>query len=111
MDRPVEELLDRLRVGGVRASSTRVSLNAMKRSPSLLVPPTAASQPFTIAIKETPGKCRWCGCTWEHACDGGCSWANRQQTLCSGCVTFDRDMKTAAGRIRIRECLNASGDY
>lgn len=28
------------------------------------------------------GTCRFCGCTEEDACPGGCSWANEDQTVC-----------------------------
>lgn len=31
------------------------------------------------------GKCRVCGCTEDHACEGGCSWADEAQTLCTSC--------------------------
>lgn len=34
----------------------------------------------------SPGVCSACGCTEEDACEGGCSWADREQTLCSECV-------------------------
>lgn len=47
---------------------------------------------------ETPGKCRWCGCTYEEPCPGSCGWANRSQTLCTACVNLDREwshLKTA----------------
>ena len=27
-----------------------------------------------------------CGCTDEHACPGGCVWANASATLCSRCA-------------------------
>lgn len=29
-------------------------------------------------------KCRVCGCTWDHACDGGCYWV--KEDLCSSCA-------------------------
>ena len=29
-------------------------------------------------------KCRVCGCTWYHACPGGCYWV--EEDLCSACV-------------------------
>lgn len=29
-------------------------------------------------------KCRICGCTWFHACPGGCYWV--EEDLCSACV-------------------------
>ena len=51
-----------------------------------------------IAIPERPGRCRWCGCTEFNACPVGCSWANRQQTLCSECVMLDALMRTVKGR-------------
>ncbi len=38
------------------------------------------------AKKPTPGVCRECGCTEEHACEGGCSWADDTKTICSACV-------------------------
>lgn len=28
--------------------------------------------------------CRVCGCTWNHACLGGCYWVEKD--LCSSCV-------------------------
>jgi len=32
------------------------------------------------------GECQVCGCTDEHACPGGCIWANAAATLCSRCA-------------------------
>jgi ParB/RepB/Spo0J family partition protein len=29
-----------------------------------------------------PGTCRFCGCTEDDACPGGCSWANVEETIC-----------------------------
>lgn len=29
-------------------------------------------------------KCRVCGCTWDHACPGGCYWV--EPDLCSRCA-------------------------
>ena len=31
------------------------------------------------------GVCRVCGCTEEHACEGGCHWVDETKTLCSEC--------------------------
>jgi hypothetical protein len=58
-----------------------------------------------IEVKEHPGRCRWCGCTYERACAAGCSWANRQQTLCSECVKIDTLMRTIAGRRAIADLV------
>lgn len=33
-----------------------------------------------------PGVCRICGCTDDNACEGGCSWVNKDHTLCSACA-------------------------
>jgi hypothetical protein len=32
------------------------------------------------------GKCVGCGCTEEHACEGGCSWVDADRLLCSTCL-------------------------
>ena len=32
------------------------------------------------------GACSRCGCTDDHACEGGCSWVDEDQTLCSECA-------------------------
>lgn len=46
----------------------------------------------TAAYRLQPAKdgtCRICGCTDEHACDGGCWWVLEQSfghTVCSSCV-------------------------
>ena len=29
-------------------------------------------------------QCRVCGCTWNHACEGGCYWV--EEDLCSQCA-------------------------
>ena len=37
-------------------------------------------------------KCRVCGCTWAHACEGGCYWI--EDDLCSKCaVKLGKDNK------------------
>ena len=53
---------------------------------------------LVLTIPEHPGRCRWCGCDDDHACDGGCSWVNGHQTLCSACVPFDRGLKSGTKR-------------
>ncbi len=32
------------------------------------------------------GVCQVCGCDDDHACEGGCIWANADATLCSQCA-------------------------
>jgi hypothetical protein len=51
-----------------------------------------------IELRETVGRCRWCGCTNERACECGCTWVNRRRTLCSACVEVDSMIKSANGR-------------
>lgn len=36
--------------------------------------------------KARKGHCFLCGCTEDRACDGGCSWADRTQTICDRCA-------------------------
>lgn len=31
------------------------------------------------------GVCKVCACSEADACDDGCGWANRSQTLCTAC--------------------------
>lgn len=50
----------------------------------------------TIAIVR--GVCRWCGCTEENACEGGCFWVDFGQSLCSECVPLDTALKTTTGQ-------------
>ncbi len=38
------------------------------------------------SMLDGPGRCRVCGCTDDHACDGGCSWADAAHTICSRCA-------------------------
>lgn len=35
---------------------------------------------------DTPGVCKFCGCTDDHGCPGGCSWINEDCTICSACI-------------------------
>lgn len=39
-----------------------------------------------FSIVPTPGTCRVCCCTDDAACEGGCSWADVEHTLCTGCA-------------------------
>lgn len=61
---------------------------------------------MNIEIKEKPGRCRWCGCTYDDPCPPGCGWANRAQTLCTECVEFDQKIRTAGGRRELVEAYH-----
>lgn len=63
----------------------------------------------SFVVVNTPGQCRWCKCTMDHACANGCSWANAQYTLCSECVPLDTALKTSAGRRELAEFLQEHG--
>lgn len=39
---------------------------------------------LVLPVEHPAGSCRLCGCTDEHACDGGCFWI--AEGLCSACV-------------------------
>jgi hypothetical protein len=38
---------------------------------------------YQVALASIERKCRVCGCTWNNACRGGCSWIEKD--LCSSC--------------------------
>jgi len=64
---------------------------------------------YVIRVTQTPGRCRWCRCTEREPCAGGCSWANRERTLCSECVPLDRAMKTVPGRRELADFAQEQG--
>lgn len=39
--------------------------------------------PAGLLSAPTRGVCRVCGCTEARACDGGCSWLDDDQTVCT----------------------------
>jgi hypothetical protein len=41
-------------------------------------------------------KCRMCGCTWDHACEGGCSWV--EDDLCSKCCESATNEESEGGK-------------
>ena len=41
-------------------------------------------QKYFKEIVKKEAVCRVCGCTWNNACHGGCSWA--EEDLCSACA-------------------------
>jgi hypothetical protein len=57
----------------------------------------------TIRVSLVPGRCRWCGCTYDTPCANGCGWADRARTLCTECVPLDKAMQTAKGRRELAE--------
>ena len=63
----------------------------------------------SFVITNRAGQCRWCKCTELNACANGCTWANREQTLCSECVPLDTAMKTTAGRREVAEFVQEHG--
>lgn len=63
---------------------------------------------LTIRVSLTPGRCRWCGCTYLRPCANGCGWADRQQTLCTECVPLNTVLQTARGRLELAEFLQES---
>lgn len=44
------------------------------------------------------GRCRMCGCTDDRACQGGCSWVNKEHDLCSVCDRVAWRMSAKHGR-------------
>jgi len=38
-----------------------------------------------VPVEHPEDSCRFCGCTDDHACPGGCSWVDPAHTICSAC--------------------------
>lgn len=55
--------------------------------------------------------CRVCGCTEENACEGGCSWANVEKTLCDKCAGHMLALVSHGGPDCIRVCQLCNGSY
>jgi len=64
---------------------------------------------LTIRVSLIPGRCRWCGCTYERPCANGCGWADRTQTLCTECAALDHATETATGRRALADFLQEHG--
>mgnify|MGYP001793846758 CR=1 FL=1 len=45
-----------------------ITLTSVSRSPSGLLPSDRQKQPFSIQVKVTAQRCRWCGSTHWHCC-------------------------------------------
>lgn len=43
------------------------------------------------------GTCAVCGCDDDHACEGGCIWANPEATLCSRCAHIEAACRAEEG--------------
>lgn len=67
-----------------------LKVEAAEKALSISSPSDEDEKPEVVPQAEAPavgaGKCRVCGCTEDKACEGGCSWADEGQTLCTSCV-------------------------
>jgi hypothetical protein len=48
------------------------------------------------------GRCRVCGCTDDRACEGGCFWVDKDDTLCSTCAGTRGDLAATLRDIAAR---------
>lgn len=46
------------------------------------------------------GVCRYCGCTDERACEGGCHWVDDEHTECSRCYAQSIALKLDVPAVR-----------
>ena len=67
--------------------------------------------PLAIAASALPalraGVCRYCGCTEERACGGGCWWVDVYRTVCSSSVCVERYIGDFAADLRRLHALEA----
>lgn len=52
-----------------------------------------------IVPEDSAESCRVCGCTWNNACEGGCSWV--EPGLCSNCVGKEEPSYRAVKYVRV----------
>lgn len=45
----------------------------------------AALRHYRELLGDLPRECQVCGCTDDHACEGGCQWSDRNPELCTTC--------------------------
>lgn len=60
---------------------------------------------YADRLKGTSGQCRYCRCTDDHACPGGCSWIDPLHTVCSECAAWilvggSSDLRQSLGNVR-----------
>ncbi|MFA5466956.1 MAG: hypothetical protein WC251_03805 [Candidatus Izemoplasmatales bacterium] len=54
-------------------------------------------------------KCKICGCTDDRACEGGCFWIDKNETVCSECARIEKivfENKITGARAIILACQN-----
>lgn len=59
-----------------------------------------------------PGRCRYCGCTDDRACEEGCRWYDREHTVCDSprCVNkfFLTRLDKSAALLRLGQKIQGS---
>jgi hypothetical protein len=64
-------------------------------------PGVSAGEPWRVgdptppplpARPSRPGTCRYCGCSDDRACPGGCGWVDEIHTICSACLEVEISM-------------------
>lgn len=56
------------------------------------------------ALGVEPRKCRVCGCTDDHACEGGCAWVSPDEDLCTACVRPVEDSAREPHLVVVETC-------
>lgn len=72
---------------GITINGVSNHLRAMERRGLIVVDP---GKPRGIHIIRS---CRVCGCTDNHACEGGCEWVENEYNLCSKCQESYQEKK------------------
>ena len=47
------------------------------------LPAVTKAEIYELTLGDDEERCRYCGCTENRACEGGCAWLNREHTVCS----------------------------
>lgn len=79
-----------------RSTPTLEGAELLAKARKLLNIKSRAEPVNRVAQHLDPNACRGCGCTEDHACDGGCYWV--EPNLCSRCVLVGHQPETPDGQ-------------
>lgn len=74
------------------------------------LPSVTKAEIYELVLGDAEEHCRYCGCTQNHACEGGCAWLNAEHTICSAPACAERWkaslIASLADAVSVSEWLN-----
>lgn len=68
---------------GNRETSVSTGFKASSGVTSAIFEEQLTGRRPAVAGPPEPGTCKFCGCDDENACEDGCAWVDKEQTVCS----------------------------